>query len=134
MSKPQGNEEAMSALVDMVRSMVADGRSVYVVLNIPYGGAMDPINMFERHLISFKTSSPPVLLSDLSQQVAITERMRRLLQAVGAETIDPLTFLCDGKGVCPTVTPTGDPLYRDTMHLRPTYVRSNVFYLDHVLE
>jgi peptidoglycan/LPS O-acetylase OafA/YrhL len=132
LSKPQGNDEAMSALADMVRSMVADRRNVYVILNIPYADSMDPTNMFKRHLTSFEVSSTPALLSD--RQVALTERMGRLLRAAGATTIDPLAFLCDSKGMCPTTTPTGDPLYRDIMHLRPSYVRSNVFYLDRVFE
>jgi peptidoglycan/LPS O-acetylase OafA/YrhL len=134
LAKPNGNEEAMNAFASMVRSMVVDGRNVYVVLNIPYGDSMDPTNMFKRHLTSFEISSAPVLLSDLSRQLAITQRMSVLLQAAGAKTINPLTFLCDAKGVCPTVTPAGDPLYRDALHLRPAFVRSNITYLDHVLD
>ncbi|MGH6738020.1 MAG: SGNH hydrolase domain-containing protein, partial [Bradyrhizobium sp.] len=70
---------------------------------------------------------------DLSRSIKLSEKMSEEMLAVGAKVIDPLSYLCE-HGICPTVTPTGDPLYRDAAHLRPKYVRSHVFFLDPVLE
>jgi peptidoglycan/LPS O-acetylase OafA/YrhL len=134
LSRVEVANEAVEALAQMVRPMIADGRKVWVIMNIPWSGMMDPRNMFKRHLTSFDISSPPVILSNFEQYVAITNRMRSLLDEVGAKTLDPLEYLCSSEGVCPTVTPAGAPVYRDTMHLRPNYVRTHVSYLDRVLE
>lgn len=37
--------------------------------------------------------------------------------------------LCDG-ATCPAVTADGEPMYRDFAHLRPSYVRDHVRFLD----
>ena len=132
LSTDEGSSAALGALAEMVRSTIAEGRKVFVVLNIPYGGTMDPNIMVKRHMTSFEITSSPVDLS--SEQIALTQRMRRLLEKSGATIIDPLTYLCGTEGTCPTITPSGDPIYRDTMHLRAEFVRSSVLYLDPILE
>ena len=133
MSLPAGRNAAIGDTGDMMRSMVSNGRKVYAILNIPYGNAMDPNSMIHRHLTSFDVNPGPVVLSTLSDQIEITSQVRSAFEAAGARTIDPLTHLCDSKGICPTVTQGGDPIYRDTMHLRPKYVRSSLFYIDEAL-
>lgn len=130
----EGGAKSLEAFVDMVRTWIAEGRKVYVVLNIPFGTEMDPKNMIRRHLTSFEVIWHPVNLATLQKQVELTQRMRLLLEAVGAETIDPLAYLCDKDGICPTVTPDGKPIYKDAGHLRPTYVRSQVTFLDRLLQ
>lgn len=129
---PEGADMALNALTDMVREFVADGRKVYVILNIPSGDAMDPKTMIKRHLTSFELTPRPVSLATLPQQTALTARMRTELERIGAEVIDPLDYLCGNTGECPTITPDGVPIYKDAGHLRPTYVRSQVTFIDKV--
>lgn len=134
LTSAEGGDKSLDAFVGMVRTWIAEGRKVYVVLNIPYGNQMDPKNMIRRHLTSFEVTSRPVMLANLQKQVEFTRRMRLALEAVGAETIDPLAYLCDKDGICPTVTREGEPIYKDAGHLRPTYVRSQVTFVDRLLQ
>jgi peptidoglycan/LPS O-acetylase OafA/YrhL len=133
MATPGARTAAISALATIMRSMVADRRKVYAIMNIPFGNAMDPLTMVQRRIISFDVVSIPIALSNLTEDIAITAELRRALEPAGVKIVDPLSYLCNG-GVCPTITRDGDPIYRDAMHLRPKYVRSDVFYLDQVLE
>jgi len=60
---------------------------------------------------------------------AISHALAATARQAGAEVIDPLDHLC-AKSTCPAATPDGTPLYKDAVHLRPSYVRSSVTYLD----
>ena len=49
-------------------------------------------------------------------------------ETAGAVTIDPMQFLCEN-GLC-IVNNQNGPIRIDGYHLRPSYVRYNVTYLD----
>lgn len=64
---------------------------------------------------------------------AVRQRLMDVGARSGATVIDPLDFLCS-ENVCPSVGEEGEAIYMDSVHLRPTYVREKVHYLDETIE
>jgi hypothetical protein len=125
-------EEVLNDLRSMIAAFVKDGKRVYVVLNIPNGADLDPRRMIRRTVWSpgFTTDIHPPKRSDMIKIVGpIAIRLREIAQSTGAVVIDPMEFLCNAT-VCPVVSASGEPMYKDGGHLRPSYVRENVRYLD----
>lgn len=131
MTKPNA-DTAFADLQRLLADMVARGKRVYVVLNIPTGSQFDPRQMIRRGMLanpfSIQTSSP--LRVEIEGSIAATtSKLIQAAAAAGAVVVDPFDFLCDAT-VCPAVTPDGKPIYRDRSHLRPSYVREHVHFLD----
>ncbi|MDR1946701.1 MAG: hypothetical protein LBQ51_05995 [Desulfovibrio sp.] len=58
----------------------------------------------------------------------IQSALEKIARAAGAIIINLLDFLCDPK--CGTLDDQGEPIYADSYHLRPAYVRNQVKFLD----
>jgi SGNH domain (fused to AT3 domains) len=130
-----GNPLALAALQRMLRSFKA-GR-VYLLLNFPAGDEADPALMVRRTLFplpAFSVAIRPLRVNDfLKRYGPLRARLRALGSAAGAQVIDPMDFLC-GDQTCETVTPSGDPIYRDGVHLRASFVRTHVSFLDQMIQ
>jgi hypothetical protein len=62
----------------------------------------------------------------------IVSKLLQIAQETGANVIDPLKSLCDAM-TCPATTPSGEPMYHDSYHLSPSYVRESVRFLDETI-
>ncbi len=135
LSGPQAADRAMASFSRFIRHFVATGRRVYVVLNIPISPELDPKSLVDRStFMSFSIKAGGVRLTQLEDSFGETSRrLRAAAMQAGATVIDPLNYLCDQQGLCPATTVDGDPIYKDSSHLRPTYVRSHVKYLDAIM-
>jgi hypothetical protein len=123
-----------------VSNLVASGKKVYLVLPGPIPRRLG---------MARSTGGIPPRLSglfggkilndsiDKARFLAFTARDRRYMQDIatrtGAQTIDPVPFLC-GETMCATVSADGLPIFRDDNHLRPGYVQTKVTYLDRVVQ
>jgi hypothetical protein len=58
-------------------------------------------------------------------------RLIEVANRAGAVVIDPLDYLC-GSSICPAFE-EGNPIYMDPTHLRSSYVRDRVSYLDRTI-
>ena len=131
----QGAARAFKAFEQMVRSFVRLGKTVYLVLQMPVDNAIDPQRMIKRSLLhlNFSVDTRPV---SRAQTVANLEPvdsfLRGVAQRTGSFVLDPLTVLC-ATDSCPVVDPNGNPIYLDGGHLRPSYVRNNIRFLDALL-
>lgn len=119
-------EAALNGLRAMMDGFTKSGKRVYVVLNIPVGLGLDP-----RARAYWPGKSPSSLnRRDVATALrSVDSRLREVSSEVGASVIDPLNYLCD-ETRCPVVTDDGKAMYRDLWHLRPTYVRDAVTFLD----
>lgn len=132
----QGGKVSTDAVLNDLREMIAKftkrGKRVYLVLNIPIGDDLDPRKMIRRTLSSpgyaIDVRSPTK--SKIMEVVGpIGAKLRQVAESAGAIVIDPVEFLCNTT-TCPALTSTGEPMYKDATHLRPSYVRDNVLFLD----
>jgi hypothetical protein len=107
---------------------------VYVVLNIPAGQEFDPKHMLKRNLGSTKNilsvGEGGGKRSDLDDRyLLIQDDIKRAVASEGAHVIAPMDSLCT-RDFCPSLDEVGKPIYKDSSHLRPEYVRRSVGYID----
>jgi hypothetical protein len=62
----------------------------------------------------------------------VVERLKAVAAGTGATIIDPMDYFCD-KLVCATMTADGQPIYSDSNHLRPFYVKQKALFIDSIL-
>jgi len=131
----QGAARAFTAFEQMVRTFVQLGKTVYIVLQIPVDSAMDPRNMIKRSLfdLSFSVDARPISRAKTVANIeSVDSLLRGVAQRTGAFVLDPLPVLC-ATDMCPVIDSNGDPIYMNSGHLRPSYVRDNIHFLDTLL-
>lgn len=127
-----GSAAALENLRKMIASLVAQGKRVYVVLNIPVGQQFDPRHMVHRMVFppTYEVVIPTPARTQILRAIhPIVSRVAQISREAGATVIDPIASLCD-RTTCPAVDANGAAMYRDLAHLRASYVRQNVHYLD----
>ena len=130
LGEKKGQEAAVKALSSMIRNLVSSGKKVTLLLIPPNGLELDPRLSYGRDFVGGS-----VLLSkDLTFQEfqkrhqKLTAELKKVAALSGAEVIDPATFLSSGD-LCIRENENG-PIRYDGCHLRPSYVREHVKYLD----
>jgi hypothetical protein len=127
-------DAAIDRLGEQIRAWRALGKEVVVVLNIPVGAELDPRNLLRRDWTGATTVNAPPL--DRRKWAAGTsgylDRIKQAARTAGATVIDPVESLCNASD-CPAITADGEPIYRDIAHLRASFVRDRVTYLDDAL-
>ena len=117
-------DPALKNLEAALQRMVAGGKRVVLVLSSPRGKTFDPTLMYERRGFHFRVSvSPPMPRNQARIYNAyIDDRLKRIAAHVGAETVNPMDYLCSAT-ICPSTDPDGTPLYRDGTHVRAAVIR-----------
>ena len=129
-----GSDAAFESLRKTVTEFRQSGKSVYLVLNIPIGGDLDP-RAYWPALLPNPDAMPNYGKNKVRVMTAlkpIESKLRKVAEETGAIVIDPLQSLCDETS-CPPFDAAGKSMYRDLWHLRPSYVRQNVKFLDAIL-
>jgi len=130
LSAPQ-TDWVFQRLATTLSRLRASGKHIAIVLSHPSDKASGPEARIARSGLSWRILPPHEI--DLAQFQAATataqNRLRRLAQESGVQIIDPSNYLCSA-GKCATTSPSGVPYYSDGTHLRASYVRDHVTYLD----
>ena len=125
---------SISKLEAYINELNAQGKKVFLMLNIPTGEELDPKYMAHRSLnhfpslLTIRTGGIPREKLD-KKFGKIQQDLSEMAQRSGAEIIRPLAFLCD-ESYCPSVGSDGEPIYKDSGHLRPSFVRTKAKYMD----
>ena len=124
-----GQSYAIAALKQMMQEYRASGKRVVLILNIPDGDEFDPRTLVSRSLSGFHIKSGGSPRSDLLfEKLGLRTALVSAARDAGAQIIDPADFLCRN-GFCAAWI--GDePIYKDEAHLRASYVRRHVTFLD----
>lgn len=131
----EGVRQSLASLQNMMGSLIAEGKRVYLILQGPTGTYVDPRVMIKRTWsdMRFEIQPPTVQKRQLSEAFAyFVSPLRAVAAEVGAVVIDPVEQLC-ADATCALFTADGEPVYKDHAHLNPAYVRKYVQYLDPVL-
>jgi hypothetical protein len=111
----------------------ANGKQVYLVLNIPIGPKFAPQAWLKRTLSGIEVvpvdSVPQNAILGIYRQIAAD--LRQIAEAAGAIVIDPFVTLCDPEA-CKAADERGAPIYIDGAHLRASFVRDHIDFLDQV--
>jgi len=122
---------AFQRLASTLGRLRASGKRVAIVLSHPSDKESGPEARIARSGMSWRVLPPHKI--DLAQfqtaTAAAQNRVRLLALESGAELIDPSNYLCSA-GKCATTSPSGVPYYSDGTHLRASFVREHVTFLD----
>lgn len=130
-------QNMLVSLQDYMTSLRKLGKRVYLVLNIPTGNQFDPKYMIKRDVtqLSDALSIRNVSVARQSLEEAYGQIQKDLTASAaraGATVIDPISALCTE--VCSTADISGNPIYKDLSHLRPSYVREHATFMDVTLK
>jgi len=133
---PAGRDRAFHDFDQLITRLVGTGKTVYLVLDTPTGEALDPHYIFRK--IPDERGEFTVHGEGVTEAAVLAEQgeTRRFLiataQAHGAKLIDPLPFLVEGHRF-PGISPTTDAIYKDSGHLRASYARDHITYMDQTM-
>jgi hypothetical protein len=132
---PEGKRRALLAFKEMLTEFRSQGRKVVLVLNSPTDPDLDPKQMIKRNPWSgrFERSIRHPDARFLRETYApVMDDLRTIAAEVGATVVDPMASLCS-ETVCPATTEDGEPIYNDGLHIRPSFARYQLRYLDEFL-
>jgi peptidoglycan/LPS O-acetylase OafA/YrhL len=123
--KPIEEERAFARLGASLGALTASGKAVYVLLTPPGGRMADP-----RWIARSGIHRPFIQLAAHRARVDQVDGMvRKAAHAANAHIIDPANYLCNSVQ-CNIVDATGAPIYKDSTHLRASYVARHIKFFD----
>jgi peptidoglycan/LPS O-acetylase OafA/YrhL len=132
----EGREYALKSLGVLLNRLNQMGTKTYILLNIPIGEGFSPLNMINRSLASdipfFEIKYSAVSIESLKKYQYIDSALIEISSKTKTIAIDPKQYLCVDKQ-CPSISDDGEPIYKDTSHLRPSFVRNRVHFLNETL-
>jgi peptidoglycan/LPS O-acetylase OafA/YrhL len=130
---PQKRVLGFRALENVLRDHTRLGRNVYLILPIPIGDDFDPSHLIVRGFSNFGIARTQVERPKVVRELQdINAGLRKVAETTGAIVVDPVDYVCDER-VCPTLMEDGSPVYKDAGHLRPTFVRERITFLDSIV-
>jgi peptidoglycan/LPS O-acetylase OafA/YrhL len=125
-----GRARATTLFAALVAHVAASGKRVYLVLDNPSGDEMDPHFIFKRSFGRDGVRGAGVSRTRiLAHEGATRAFLAGLARPGSVMVIDALAELAVDD-TCPAITADGEPIYKDTNHLRATFVREHVHFLD----
>lgn len=125
-----GADKAIRSLQGLITSLKERGKTVYLILNMPQGKAVDPKSILDRGLFETKIHNQPIELDHmLESNFRIQQFVADAAAHAGAIVINPMDSMCQD-GLCPVVTSDGEPVFKDSSHIRPSYVRRYARFID----
>lgn len=114
-----------------LQQLTGAGKRVVIVLSGPYGRAFDPGTMVARNGLDFALNVAAAVPRSrvVAMNAHVDEPLRAIAARVGATLVDPADTLCTA-AVCPTTDRERNPLFKDSSHLRTSFVRSRFDALD----
>jgi len=131
---PGKKERAFRALAVMIMDYRKMGRQVYLILPTPRGEAFDPAHLVRRSLrdLGFVVKQQVERSHADASVEPIASQLVKVASSSGATVINPIDELCR-EDYCPTLDLDGMPVYTDDSHLRQTYVREHITFLDEIV-
>lgn len=129
-----GYDRTLESLSHYIEVLTKNNKKVFLVLNIPIGSELDPKFMAHRSIKNFpnvlEVKKSGILLQSLDEKYGfIRNDLKRVAELKHARIIDPIEYLCT-KGICPSTDMDSEPIYKDDVHLRPSFVRKNASFMD----
>jgi hypothetical protein len=127
-------DDAFESLKNLISHLQAKGVKVYLVLNIPIDKKQDPKSEVCRSFNGItSTKAESLHAKEFNERYGFfLDRLGAVGKEAGAVVIDPRDYLVS-EGIFPRVI-DGIHLYKDAWHLRDSYVRDHVKYLDQTVE
>ena len=125
---------ASERLINYIKELRAMGKTVYLILAIPTGLEFDPKYLIERNILNwpqiFAIKAGGLSWEKVQERFGLMQtELNQIANRAGAIAINPMDFLCN-PSECPSLDRNGEPIYKETGHLRPNFVRYQVNFVD----
>lgn len=126
--------EALSKLAAYIKTFKDQNKNVFFILNAPSGPELDPKYIAQRSLANFPSvfqlKKGGISKTVLDEKFGVIQAaLARVARHSGAVVIDPKDYLCHNL-LCESLDANGDPMYKDSNHLRPNFVRKQIKFID----
>ncbi len=119
---------AFESLKIMLRN-ISSLKKVYLLIDNPKGPEFDPKHILQKKRIGSSMVQRVYFVPYSKGQERQRRRLIKLADEVGIEVIDPVKFFCKN-GLCRVALKDGEPIYKDSGHIRPFYAREYIHFLD----
>lgn len=124
--------KAFASLKDFLVSM-GKSKTVYLLLDNPIGDEFNPSYYLQgNRFAGFFAENMPLSIQISAEQLELRAQLKSIAKQTNTKIIDPIDDLCQNN-MCLSATGDGEPIYRDGNHLRASYIRKHVFYIDNAL-
>ncbi len=110
----------------------SDEKNVYLLLDNPGGESYSPDTFFSGTRLTGVQVVPVKYVKFADDQNRLRQQLKHAGISSGALIIVPIERFCN-KGKCMVSYDNGIPIYKDRSHLRSSYVKEYVKYLDDVI-
>jgi len=127
--------QVLAGFQRQIEELVKSGKRVYIILPNPTSSAFSPAAMLPDRLSSDAAPRGAGYVSrgDFAAAVRpIVAQLEAIAAKTGARVVDPMDYFCE-QTVCRTVTRDGVPVYSDSNHMRPFYVREKAAFIDRMV-
>jgi hypothetical protein len=130
--------EEMELLSSYIKQLIAAGKKVFVIQNVPVGTNLVPSMHVERNLLDFpnvfKINNEGITRKSLRDNFGdIEDLVGTTALNAGATVITPADFLCDDSR-CRPLDEDGIAIYASDSHLTTVYVRAKANFIDQTLK
>ncbi|WP_416740769.1 acyltransferase family protein [Pseudomonas sp. NFX71] len=138
-----GDSLAMQGLREFLQEL-SKTTEVYLLLDNPQSDRFNPRRMLPESYNSrwetllLKSDALPRATINSEEfsipqnQLDLITKLQKLTEDSSVQVLNPMIEVCP-QGKCHSLDETGHPIYKDSHHLRPSFVRDNIGVLDNVL-
>jgi len=129
LNTPEGRKQAFSLLGHLFETLSHNAQQVTVVLAFPSGDLYDYQKVARKAFIGeeIKTSYSREHFNQIHHEFNL--ELIAIANQYKINVINPLDFLCNAEG-CSVLDEKSQPRYKDIKHLRASYVKEHVTFLD----
>jgi len=132
MATKEGQDTGISNLGLMIRDLTRKGKKVILLLATPFDEKFNPKNMYRNNFYFSEKVIPDIKLEEYQNRYKeINSRITQEALKNGAIVFDPTPFFARDEYLLNEYN--GEPIYFDGNHLRPSYVKQNIKYLDYII-
>ena len=132
LNTPKGKKIAFNLIEQLFISLTNNSNQVYVILPLPTGKLYDYKYVSRQKFINNPYSKTYTKKSFETKFANFTKQISALAQSHNISIINPLDALCDDE-FCYTTDDNGMPIYKDNKHIRASYMRESVVFLDEMV-
>jgi hypothetical protein len=129
LNTPQGEKIALKLIDNLFALLTDNTKQVFVVLPLPTGKLYDYKYVARQDFINRPYSKAYKKQYFEAKYARFTEKISLLAKQHNINVINPLDTLCDNE-LCQTADANGVPIYKDSKHIRASYMRKHVTFLD----
>ena len=133
LNTPEGEKVAFALINNLFSLLIANTKQVYLVLPLPTGKLYDYKYVSRQEFIDAPYSKTYKKEYFETKYESFSKQLSQLARRKNINIINPLDYFCD-ELLCQTADVNSVPIYKDSKHIRASYMREHVTFLDSMVD